>query len=115
MHDPRDEQPNDLPTLEYEIKHSTYCANCEAEERHCKCDDRNICDLWQLHFNEFMIEIWNEYYLLECELRTGSLYTYQVNDIDFTLKSEEHVKNDTWICTLSFEGRNIYLTVHNKQ
>ena len=116
MNDPSEEKESDLPRLDYEIKHSTYCASCDVGEKYCKCDNKNICDLWQIHFNhEFVIEIWNEHYLLDHELISGSLYTYPVEDVELVLKSEEHVKNDTWVCTLSFENERTYLKIHNKQ
>ncbi len=114
MFDPRDEITKDLPQLEYEIKHNVYCSERDNTPDLCKCgEDQNLCDSWQLHFDSFVIEIWNEYPLLDHELRDGSNPDYMVSDINFTLKSD--VKEDTWICTLSFEDGKRYLKIHNKQ
>ena len=111
MNDPRLEVSEELHSLDYAIKHWAYCADCDELE--CKCGSNNICDCWRIEFDDFDIEIWNEHYLLDREVVKGSVPNYPVADINLTLKSE--MKQDTWICTLSFEDGKQYLEIHNKQ
>jgi hypothetical protein len=112
MNDPRLEQPDSRPILEFEVNHRLQCGVCnEYLGGRCECESKELFDVWELKFNDFQLDIWNKEDKLEIDIANGSVPTYSCHPIDLTLMG--NAKADKYRCTLDITDSYYYLEVHD--